>query len=333
MKGKALTLPCAAVLLGLALTGCGQQSSQAEYIGIDAAKAIALESAGITEAAATFSTAGLDMQNGTYYYAVDFTANGLSYEYDIDAITGVIIDSKAPEMAAGLPVTGMDTPASSTPETSLVTTPATVPEAVTAATGQAGTTQTATGQTGTTQTATGQTGTTQTVTGQTGTTQTVTGQTGTATQTTAGVTEARAKEIALAHAGLTESQVTFIRSKLEFDDGRQCYEVEFYGTDYTEYDYSIDASTGEIVSYDYDAEGYAPPVSSSTAITADQAKEIALAKVPGATVNDIYEFELDRDDGRLEYEGSIYYSGMEYEFTIDGYSGAIRGWEVESYYH
>ena len=133
MKGKALTLPCAAVLLGLALTGCGQQSSQAEYIGIDAAKAIALESAGITEAAATFSTAGLDMQNGIYYYAVDFTANGLSYEYDIDAITGVIIDTKAPKTAEGLPATGMDTPASSTPEASLVTTPATVPEAVTAA--------------------------------------------------------------------------------------------------------------------------------------------------------------------------------------------------------
>lgn len=303
MKGKALTLPCAAVLLGLALTGCGQQSSQAEYIGIDAAKAIALESAGITEAAATFSTAGLDMQNGIYYYAVDFTANGLSYEYDIDAITGVIIDTKAPETAVGLPATGMDTPASSTPEASLVTTPATVPEAVTAATGQ------------------------------TGTAQTETGQTGTATQTTAGVTEARAKEIALAHAGLTESQVTFIRSKLEFDDGRQCYEVEFYGTDYTEYDYSIDASTGEIVSYDYDAEGYAPPVSSGTTISASQAKEIALAKVPGATVNNIYEFKQDWDDGRIEYEGSIYYSGMEYEFTIDAYSGAIREWEVESYYH
>lgn len=303
MKGKALTLPCAAVLLGLALTGCGQQSSQAEYIGIDAAKAIALESAGITEAAATFSTAGLDMQNGIYYYAVDFTANGLSYEYDIDAITGVIIDTKAPKTAVGLPATGMDTPASSTPEASLVTTPATVPEAVTAATGQ------------------------------TGTAQTETGQTGTATQTTAGVTEARAKEIALAHAGLTESQVTFIRSKLEFDDGRQCYEVEFYGTDYTEYDYSIDASTGEIVSYDYDAEGYAPPVSSGTTISASQAKEIALAKVPGATVNNIYEFKQDWDDGRIEYEGSIYYSGMEYEFTIDAYSGAIREWEVESYYH
>ena len=38
---------------------------------------------------------------------------------------------------------------------------------------------------------------------------------------------------------------------------------------------------------------------------------------------------MDRDDGRLEYEGTIYYDGMEYEFTIDGYSGAVRDWEAE----
>ena len=55
--------------------------------------------------------------------------------------------------------------------------------------------------------------------------------------------------------------------------------------------------------------------------------------MPGASVNDIWEFEMDMDDGRLEYEGTIYYSNMEYEFTIDGYSGAIRSWEAESIYH
>ena len=52
--------------------------------------------------------------------------------------------------------------------------------------------------------------------------------------------------------------------------------------------------------------------------------------VPGATAADIREFETDHDDGRLEYEGKIYYNKMEYEFEIDGYSGAIRDWDVES---
>ena len=109
--------------------------------------------------------------------------------------------------------------------------------------------------------------------------------------------------------------------------------MEFYTSDYKEYDYEIDASTGEVVSYDFDAEGYAPPATGngqSGTITADQAKEKALSQVPGATVSDIWEFETDYDDGRLQYEGKIYYNGMEYEFEIDGYSGAIRSWDAES---
>ena len=51
--------------------------------------------------------------------------------------------------------------------------------------------------------------------------------------------------------------------------------------------------------------------------------------MPGATVDDIRGFETDYDDGRLEYEGRIIYDGIEYEFEIDGYSGAIRSWEAE----
>ena len=71
---------------------------------------------------------------------------------------------------------------------------------------------------------------------------------------------------------------------------------------------------------------------SSTEISDAEAKKIALAQVPGAKESDIREFEVDYDDGRLEYEGSIYYGEMEYEFEIDGYSGAIRSWEAESIY-
>ena len=63
--------------------------------------------------------------------------------------------------------------------------------------------------------------------------------------------------------------------------------------------------------------------------TEDEVKKIALAKVPGATENDI-RLNLDRDDGKLRYEGKIIYDGMEYDFEIDAYSGAIQEWEAES---
>ena len=286
MKRKAIPALCAAGLLALALTGCGGGTAggQAEYIGIDAAKAVALEAAGVAEDDAVFSTAGLDKRNGMDYYAVDFTAGGRSYEYDIDAVTGVVIDSSSGGGTAETPAAGDDDGTASAPAAA--------------------------------------------------------GPSPSAGQTTGGqaaataVTEEQARETALSHAGLTADQVTFVRSELDRDDGRLMYDVEFYTSDYKEYDYEIDASTGEILSYDYDAEGYSyqPNATPGTAITAEQARAIALAEVPGAAESDIYEFETDRDDGRLEYEGKIIYNNTEYEFTIDGYSGAIREWDAEPFH-
>ena len=297
MKPSKMKVLWAAALAALTLAACGGQTVQAPYIGIDAAKAIAVEAAGVTEDAASFSTAGLDKQNGLEFYAVDFTANGQSYEYDIDAVTGVIIDSETPADAAA-------------------------PAGGTQAAGQTAAGQTA-GQTE--DQAAGQTAD-PAPSGTSGGSQT---STPAANTSTAAITEDQAREIALTNAGLTSDQVTFLRSKLDYDDGRRVYDIEFYTADYTEYDYEIDADTGTILSYDFDAEGYTPPASGTTSITAEQAQQIALEKVPGATERDIYEFEVDRDDGRLEYEGTIYYDGMEYEFTIDGYSGAVRDWEAE----
>ena len=75
------------------------------------------------------------------------------------------------------------------------------------------------------------------------------------TGTTATISEDDARQAALTHAGLSEGDVTFINTHLDRDDGRLVYDVEFYSGN-SEYDYEIDAATGEIVSYDYDVESY-----------------------------------------------------------------------------
>lgn len=85
----------------------------------------------------------------------------------------------------------------------------------------------------------------------------------------------RAKEIALKDAGLSASQVSFVRAGLDWDNGRMEYEVEFW-KDNVEYDYEIDAYTGTILHSDRDIEGYSIPAQSSADIGADRAKEIAL---------------------------------------------------------
>ena len=51
--------------------------------------------------------------------------------------------------------------------------------------------------------------------------------------------------------------------------------------------------------------------------------------LPGATEADLKEIEREIDGGRIEYEGSIWYGGYEYEFEIDGSTGNILQWEID----
>ena len=176
---------------------------------------------------------------------------------------------------------------------------------------------------------------TQTDTTASGVTTTPTQTTPNTNTSTGAVDEAKAQEIALAHAGIKAADATITKSKLDYDDGRQVYEIEWYANG-AKYDYEIDAATGKIVSYDYDAENYTPSQSTNTnanvKISEATAKQIALSSVPGATAANIYKFKLDFDDGRWEYEGEIRYGTMEYDFTIDANTGAIIEWDMESIY-
>lgn len=151
------------------------------------------------------------------------------------------------------------------------------------------------------------------------------------------ISEDEAKRIALEDAGVAETEVV-PSVEFDYDDGIAVYDVEFvayaddgYGS-LKEYDYEIDAMTGAIRSMDNEVERieYTQGTIHSTDYLSEQeVRDIALAEVPGATEKDL-SLHLDEDDGRLRYEGRIIYQGMEYEFEIDAYSGAIREWDAES---
>jgi len=55
------------------------------------AKEIALAHAGISESAANFKQIKLDNKSGKAVYVIEFIANKLRYEFDIDASSGSII--------------------------------------------------------------------------------------------------------------------------------------------------------------------------------------------------------------------------------------------------
>ena len=120
---------------------------------------------------------------------------------------------------------------------------------------------------------------------------------------------------------------------LDYENGTYLYEVELY-KDGMEYDIALDAKTGELIwktshqdddSWKY-ADYSAPSTTSGNKITAEKAREIALAKAPGATITD---FGLDHDDGRSVYEGEMRDGRYEYEFKIDASTGSILEWERE----
>lgn len=145
------------------------------------------------------------------------------------------------------------------------------------------------------------------------------------------LTEEQAREKALAHAGVQADGTVFTKIKLDHEDGRQVYELEFYTAGGDEYEYELDASTGEVLGYSREE---APAQSGSGGgITADRAKELALDRVPGADEEDIWEFKSDTDDGRAVYEGKIVYGGTEYEFEIDADSGEFLEWDEERGHH
>ena len=158
----------------------------------------------------------------------------------------------------------------------------------------------------------------------------------------ADISSDRAKEIALEHAKTKESDLVFSKVEQDYDDRRLVYEVELVTSGGTEYDYEIEAATGNIIAYDHDAEYYVPAgkeagvsgtASGSGQISEAEAKKIALDRAGIAESQASHlSVRQERDDGRTVYEGKFFYNGMEYEFEIDAQTGTILEWDAESIY-
>lgn len=135
----------------------------------------------------------------------------------------------------------------------------------------------------------------------------------------------KAKKVVLKDAGLKEKDVTFVTAKVDYDDGRKYYDVEFYYNG-MEYDYEISAETGKIIDFDKDFEGKRPAVKEEKKdeITAEEAKEIAL-KHAGLKKSEVTKLkvERDRDDGIVKYEVEFEKGHMEYDYEINAETGKI----------
>ena len=135
------------------------------------------------------------------------------------------------------------------------------------------------------------------------------------------------KEQAIAIA-TKKAKGTVTKAKLDDDDGRKHYDIEIKDGTY-EYDFEIDAITGEILEFDKERDDDEKKNNQATngtkLLTKDQVIAIAMKRAKGI-VTDI---ELDTDDGRKIYEIEIEDGTYEYDFEIDAVSGEVLKFEKD----
>ena len=158
-------------------TDTGTTAASTVTITKEEAVSIALADAGLTAEDVTGLRSHYDADGKVAEYDVEFHHNGMEYDYEIDAASGVILKAESePEKEADHA----------------------------AATASSGSTK---------------------------------------------LSKEEAQEIALKDAGLTADQVTGLRVEYDADGKVAEYDVEFHHSGW-EYDYEINADTGEIISYD-----------------------------------------------------------------------------------
>ena len=320
-------------------------NTQSTDIGESAAKEIAFTDAGISAEQVQYLWSKMDYDDGKAVYDVEFVVNGVEYDYEIDAVSGTILsvdqeadNYRAANQTAGTQAAGTQTAGTQAAGTQTAGTQAAGTQAAgTQAAGtQAAGTQAASQTSGNaaSQKTTAQSNSTAQTANQGSTVQTA--NQGSTVQQNNYIGEQAAQDAALAHAGVSAQNVSFVRTKLDWDNGRWQYEVEFYDQG-TEYDYSIDAVTGEVLGYDYDAEYYTPnnnTAATQTApgaqISAEDAKAIALAHA-GVSAQDAQRMEMgfDNEHGRSVYEFEWRVGWTEYSCDVDANTGEVVGYSSE----
>ncbi len=145
-----------------------------------------------------------------------------------------------------------------------------------------------------------------------------------------------AKSIALEHSGLSENDVVFVETKLDRDNGRDEYDIEFTSGS-VKYEYEIDAGSGNVLGFSSESisESRADTETSlsgegSEQLTVDEAKAIALEHAGFAADQVVFtKSELDYDNGTAEYEIEFKANGLEYEYKINASTGKIIEFDTD----
>lgn len=283
-KKAGITLVCFAAVLAVAGTGAAYGAgavAERHSIGKANAEKSALVDAGVDPSSALVSKTELEREDGQYVYEVEFAANGVEYDYRINAADGAVI---ARDTDGQMPGTAQQTdPVTAPPAAASPAAPITAGRAKEIALQHASLAAADVTfvhaeldyddgvQIYDVEFFKGNTEYDYEIDAATGavlscdydaedyqpaaqkadpaTAPSAADQTPAGTANTAYIGVDRAKNIAASHAGIALADAAFQKAKLENDDGRAEYEIEFY-KDGIEYDYTIDAVNGNVLEYD-----------------------------------------------------------------------------------
>ena len=289
-----------------AVMGPGNSVPVAGTITLEEARDIALADAGVAREEAVFTEAEQDMERGVPVFEFKFYGGNVEYEYEINGQTGAVYSKKTTTYVsqdpAGTPPPVQTAPPASQPPASQ--TPATQPPATAKPTPAPATQPPATQAPRPTQ------------------------------PSNSFIGSDAAKQAALADAGVSAGDARFTKVRMDYEDGVPVYEVEFYTATH-EYDYEIHAQNGSVFHKEVEAHQTSSGnhhggtgTQTGADIGAEAAKNAALNHA-GCAAGDVVftKVERDYDDGWLIYEIEFYKGGLEYEFEIDGTSGAVLKFE------
>ena len=310
-----------AALAAVGTTGIYAAGELARINAIDqnSAVAFAMNDAGVKTEDAVLIKAEQDWKASGLVYDIEFVSNGVEYDYDIKASDGTVLEREM-EPAEGIYARGTTAGA--------------------AAAGNAAAAETPARETPAHETPAGQT-------------ESVPAAVETIVPSVPADADVMASDaalgIALSRAGLTADEVTVTELKLEWDDGVRVYDIDFLLAGKTEYEYEIDAVTGEIREESIETVRTAAPKTGNTGaktgapagsgqkeafnapISVEDAKTIALERA-GKRADEVTfgKAKLERDDGVWSYEIEFFVPGvMEYEYEIDAETGAVLEEDVE----
>ena len=303
------------------------------YIGADKARAIALSHAGLEESQVHDLHTDFDVEHGTMVYEVEFRTAADEYEYEIDAVTGNILDfSREAEKSKDPAPT-----ASPAPQTDIGADKARDIALKHAGVSASGITEldierenkdgrliysvefrVGTGEYEYEISAADGSILSYDID--------VRETPAAASGTDIGAEAAR--RIALSHANVSESSLDEIEAESKISDGRLEYKIKFTsGT--TEYKYVIDGATGSILDCDMETHETETVHQSGKVISAEKAKDIALKHADIKSKLDWVTVGSDEEDGQLIYSIEFAVGGIEYEYEVDASSGSILSWDSE----